>query len=109
VNRRSFAWHSARIVFPHGARLAQRLEGAIEVNAARRAREAVSASAAIAYWVGTVREIEALTAAAKRHLVASKAFAAESNMPKAYAHLDLAERLMTEVERLQAQSQPANA
>jgi hypothetical protein len=70
------------------------------MNAARRSREAVKASAAIAWWVGTSREIEARAAAGRRHVVASRAHAAEGNRAKAQAHLSLAERLFQEIEDL---------
>ena len=73
------------------------------MKAAQRAREAVKASASIAWWVGTVRELEARTNAAKRHLVASRAFSNEGNTAKAQAHLQLCNRLLAEIETLQAQ------
>jgi hypothetical protein len=73
------------------------------MDATRRAREAVKASAAIAWWVGTVREVQARHNAAKRHLVASRAFSNEGNTAKAQAHLELCNRLIAEIETLQAQ------
>jgi hypothetical protein len=72
------------------------------MNAARRSREAEKAAAAIIHWVGTTREIEARANAGRRHVIASRAHADESNRPKALAHLRLAEREFLEIERLNA-------
>ncbi len=78
------------------------------MNAARRSREAVKAAAAIAWWVGTSREIEARANAGRRHVVASRAHADEGDRAKAQAHLRLAERLFLEIERLRASAPAAN-
>ena len=67
------------------------------MNAARRTREAVKASAAITWWVGTSREIEARANAGRRHVVASRAHAEEGSRAKAQAHLRLAEDLFLEI------------
>jgi hypothetical protein len=72
------------------------------MNAARRSREAVKASAAIAWWVGTSREIEARANAGRRHVVASRAHAEEGHRANAEAHLRLAEHLFVEIEDLRA-------
>jgi hypothetical protein len=78
------------------------------MNAARRSREAVKASAAIAWWVGTSREVEARANAGRRHVVASRAHAEEGNRPKAEAHLRLAERLFQEIEQLRGTAAAPN-
>jgi hypothetical protein len=74
------------------------------MNAARWSREAEKASAAIRWWVGTSREIEARANAGRRHVIASRAHAAEGNRAKSQAHLRIAERLMNEIERLRAEA-----
>ena len=78
------------------------------MNAARRSREAVKAAAAIAWWVGTSREVEARANAGRRHVVASRAHAEEGNRAKAQAHLHLAERLFLEIEQRRAGAAPTN-
>ncbi len=75
------------------------------MNAARRTREAVKASAAITWWVGTSREIEARANAGRRHVVASRAHAEEGSRAKAQAHLRLAEDLFLEIEELRASAE----
>lgn len=72
------------------------------MNAARRSREAVKASNAIAYWVGTSREIEARAAAGRKHIQASMAHWDAGNAAQSRAHLRTAEALKDDIERLTA-------
>ncbi|MGO8992182.1 MAG: hypothetical protein ACLQVI_02560 [Polyangiaceae bacterium] len=62
----------------------------------------MKASAAIAWWVGTTREVEARAVAGKRHVVASRAHAEEGSRAKAEAHLRFAEELFLQIEELRA-------
>ena len=72
------------------------------MNAARRSREAVKASNAIAYCIGTSREIEARAQAGRKHIQASRAHWDEGNAPQSRAHLRTAEALKEDIERLLA-------